>query len=65
MATNLGARGVPGSVGEVGWGGAHHSAYWVDPEEEVVAVYLTQLIPAIDIDDQDKFRTFLYQAIVN
>jgi CubicO group peptidase (beta-lactamase class C family) len=64
VVTDLGARGVPGSVGEFGWGGAYHSTYWVDPEEELVAVYLTQLIPAIDIDDQDKFRALLYQAIV-
>src|SRR5690606_17394809 len=36
-----GLRGVPGSVGEFGWGGAYHSAYWVDPAEELVVVYLT------------------------
>jgi CubicO group peptidase (beta-lactamase class C family) len=64
VVIDLGARGVPGSVGEFGWGGAYHSTYWVDPEEELVAVYLTQLIPAIDIDDQNKFRALLYQAIV-
>ena len=65
VVTDLGARGVPGSVGEFGWAGAYHSTYWVDPEEELVAVYLTQLIPAIDIDDQNKFRSLLYQAIVD
>ncbi len=65
VVTDLGARGVPGSVGEFGWAGAYHSTYWVDPEEELVAVYLTQLIPAIDIDDQNKFRALLYQAIVD
>ena len=64
VVTDVGARGVPGSVGEFGWAGAYHSTYWVDPEEELVAVYLTQLIPAIDVDDQDKFRVLLYQAIV-
>jgi CubicO group peptidase (beta-lactamase class C family) len=65
VVTDLGARGIPGSVGEFGWGGAYHSTYWVDPKQELVAVYLTQLIPAIDIDDQDKFRALLYQAIVD
>ena len=64
VVTDLGARGVPGSVGEFGWAGAYHSTYWVDPEEEMVVVYLTQLIPAINIDDQNKFRALLYQAIV-
>ena len=65
IVTDLGARGVPGSLGEFGWAGAYHSTYWVDPEEELVAVYLTQLIPAINIDDQNKFRALLYQAIVD
>ena len=64
VVTDLEARDVPGSVGEFGWGGAYHSTYWVDPEEDLVAVYLTQLIPAIDIDDQDEFRALLYDAIV-
>ena len=41
----LGERGIPGSVGEYGWGGAYHSTYWVDPKEELVVVYLTQIIP--------------------
>ena len=54
-----------GSLGEFGWAGAYHSTYWVDPEEELVAVYLTQLIPAIDMDDQNKFRALLYQAIID
>ncbi|MDA1183995.1 MAG: serine hydrolase [Acidobacteria bacterium] len=64
VVIDAGARGIPGSVGEFGWAGAYHSTYWVDPEEELVAVYLTQLIPAIDIDDQDAFRALLYEALV-
>ena len=61
---DVGARGTPGSVGELGWGGAYHSTYWIDPVEGLVVVHLTQLIPAGDIDDQDKIRTLIYQAIV-
>jgi len=59
------ATGLPGSVGEFGWGGAYHSTYWVDPEEDLVVVYLTQLIPASNIDDQEKVRTLVYQAIMD
>ncbi len=59
------ATGLPGSGGEFGWGGAYHSTYWVDPEEELVVVYLTQLIPASNIDDQQKVRTLVYQAIMD
>lgn len=59
------ATGLPSSVGEYGWGGAYHSTYWVDPVEELVVVYMTQLIPAIDIDDHGKLRTLIYQSIID
>ena len=65
IVTDLGARGIPGSVGEYGWGGAYHSTYWVDPEEELVVVYLTNLIPAGGIDDHGKLRALIYQALMN
>ena len=59
------AAGLPGSPGEFGWGGAYHSTYWADPKEEMVVVYLTQIIPAINLDDQQKLRTLVYQAIID
>ncbi|HEX6259108.1 MAG TPA: serine hydrolase domain-containing protein [Woeseiaceae bacterium] len=65
VVEDLGARGVPGSVGEYGWGGAYHSTYWVDPSEKLVVVYMTQLIPADDLDDQEKVRALVYQSIVD
>jgi CubicO group peptidase (beta-lactamase class C family) len=65
VVQDLGARGVPGSVGEFGWGGAYHSRYWVDPQEQLLVVYLTQLIPANNLDDQEKVRILTYQALVD
>ena len=65
VVEDLGVRGEPGSVGEYGWGGAYHSQYWVDPAEELVVVYMTQLIPADNRDDTGKVRTLVYQAIVD
>ena len=61
----VGPRGAPGTVGEFGWGGAYHSTYWVDPAEELVVVYLTQLIPAGGIDDHGKLRSLVYQALTD
>ena len=57
------ARGRPGSVGEYGWGGAYHSTYWVDPAEELIVVYLTQLSPAGEIDDVATLRGVIYEWI--
>lgn len=64
VVTDLGARHTPGSVGEFGWGGAYHSTYWADPEEDLAVVYLTQLRPAGRVDDMAKLRSLVYQAIV-
>jgi len=65
VVTDLGARGEPGSVGEYGWGGAYHSTYWVDPAEDLVVVYFSQLIPANGLDDQARLRALVYQAITD
>lgn len=58
-----GTAGAPGSVGEFSWGGAYHSQYWVDPAEGLTVVYLTQLLPAGNIDDHGKLRALIYQAV--
>src|SRR5690606_16594617 len=65
VVDDVGANGVPSSIGEFGWGGAYHSTYWVDPAENLVVVYLSQLIPAGDIDDHAKVRALVYQAIID
>ena len=65
VVKDVGLRGEPGSVGEYGWGGAYHSTYWVDPQEQLIVVYLTQVNPAGDVDDFGKLRALIYQAIVD
>ena len=65
VVTDAGARGEPGSTGEFGWGGAYHSTYWVDPREDLVVVYLTQVLPAAGLDDMGKVRAIVYGAITD
>lgn len=62
---DLGARGTLGSVGEFGWGGAYHSTYWVDPEEDLVVVYLSQLLNAGAVDDFSILRSGIYAALID
>lgn len=62
---DVGRRGQMGSHGEYGWGGAYHSTYWVDPSEDMVVVYFTQVIPARNLNDHEKLRALIYQALVN
>jgi CubicO group peptidase (beta-lactamase class C family) len=62
---DVGRAGVPGSPGEYGWGGAYHSTYWVDPVEDLVVVYFTQVIPATGLDDHGRLRALVYGSIVD
>lgn len=64
VTKELGRNGDPGSVGAYGWGGAYHTTYWVDPAEKLVAVFMTQLLPATGSDAQAKFKALVYQSIV-
>jgi CubicO group peptidase (beta-lactamase class C family) len=56
--------GAPGSVGEFGWSGAAKTHYWVDPQEEMVGLFMTQSMMSFDLPELD-LRAFAYQAIVD
>lgn len=60
---DLGARGILGSQGEFAWSGAYRTLYWGDSTEDLVVVYMTQVIPATGLDDHAKLRALVYQAI--
>ncbi len=64
IVEHLGRSGKYGSVGTYGWGSAYYSTYWVDPQEKLVAIFLSQLVPSGELDLGDKFRALTYQAIV-
>jgi CubicO group peptidase (beta-lactamase class C family) len=60
----VGRAGRPGSPGAYGWGSAYYSRFFVDPKEQLVAIFLAQLIPAGGLDLQDKFRVLVYSSLV-
>lgn len=61
---DLGRSGRYGSEGEFSWGGAYFTRFWVDPREQLVAVFMAQLLPSGGLDLQEKFRVLVNQAIV-
>lgn len=65
ITKDLGIKGTMGSVGQYGWGGAYHSTYWVDPSENMIVVYMTQVIPSKTPEDHQKLPSLIYQAIVD
>ncbi len=58
-----GRAGQFGNAGLYGWGGAYATNYWVDPEEKLVCVFMTQLLPNPGIDLPDRLRAMIYQAV--
>jgi CubicO group peptidase (beta-lactamase class C family) len=59
------ANKVPRSPGEFLWGGLASTAFWIDPVEEIVAVFLTQLMPSSTYPIRDELRQLVYQALVD
>lgn len=58
------ANGSLCSVGEFAWGGAASTAFWVDPIEEITAVFMTQLLPSSYYPLRRQLRAAVYQALL-
>jgi CubicO group peptidase (beta-lactamase class C family) len=56
---------ILGTPGEYAWGGAASTAFWIDPEEEMAVVLLTQLMPSSTYPLRRELRVLTYQAIVD
>jgi CubicO group peptidase (beta-lactamase class C family) len=55
---------IPCSLGEFYWGGAASTAFWVDPVEQVTAVFMTQLLPSSTYPIRRELRTLAYAALM-
>lgn len=55
---------ILGSPGEYAWGGAASTAFWVDPVEEQIVIFLTQLMPSSSYPIRRELRVLTYGAIV-
>ena len=57
------ASQVSGSKGELAWGGAASTAFWIDKSEDLAVVFLTQLLPSSSYNVRRELRTLVYSAI--
>ena len=58
------AANVLDSPGEFAWGGAASTYFWVDPVEELIVVFTTQLLPSSCYPIRRELKTLVYQALV-
>jgi CubicO group peptidase (beta-lactamase class C family) len=54
-----------GSVGRYGWGGAAGTRFWIDPREELIGLFMIQIMPGGHYSIQDEFEVLTYQALVD
>ena len=55
--------GVMGSVGDYSWGGYAETYFWNDPQEELIAILMTQYLPSFTYPIRKEFRSAVYQAL--
>jgi CubicO group peptidase (beta-lactamase class C family) len=54
-----------GPAGDFMWGGAASTAFWVDPTEDLYAIFMTQLLPSGVFDFRGQLRSLVYGAIAD
>ncbi|HWC36042.1 MAG TPA: serine hydrolase domain-containing protein [Mycobacteriales bacterium] len=59
------AHKVMSSPGEAYWGGMASTAFWVDPAENLVVTFMTQLMPSSTYPIRSQLRQLVYQALVD
>ena len=64
VCIGLGGQNV-GSIGRYGWGGAATTRFWVDPQEALIGLFMTQFMPSGHYPIQDEFEVLTYQALVD
>jgi CubicO group peptidase (beta-lactamase class C family) len=65
VRTRVGDSGIAGSVGEYGWAGNAGTLFWVDPKEQLIAIYMVQVSDPDRIELRNRFRAMVQAAIID
>jgi len=67
FAVNLGPgrTATVGSEGEYYWGGAAGTAFWIDPKEHMIGVFLINVLPPTTAPAGDQFKRMAYEALID
>ncbi|WP_322002582.1 serine hydrolase domain-containing protein [Marinobacter alexandrii] len=64
VKTDVAKSHTIGSVGEYGWGGLASTNFFVDPVEDLVVVFMTQLMPSSTYPIRQELRAMVHGALV-
>jgi CubicO group peptidase (beta-lactamase class C family) len=56
---------IVGTPGEYAWGGAASTAFWIDPGEDLITIFMTQLMPSSSYPLRRQLRTLTYAALID
>lgn len=54
---------IAGSPGEYNWGGAATTSFFIDPAEELITIFMTQVLPSSAYPIRRELRSMVYAAI--
>jgi CubicO group peptidase (beta-lactamase class C family) len=60
--TDPAATLIPGGAGDLFWGGAASTYFWIDPAEDLAVVFMAQLVPSNAYPIRRELRTLVYSA---
>ena len=60
---DAGRNGFPGSAGSFFWGGLASTLFWVDPVEDLVVIFMTQLMPSRTFNFRGQLENIIYGAL--
>jgi len=55
---------LPGTTGEYGWAGNAGTLFWIDPKEDLIAIYMIQVSEEERTMLRNQFRTMVQAAII-
>ncbi|MGH8977205.1 MAG: serine hydrolase, partial [Acidimicrobiia bacterium] len=67
VAIGLGpvANQTSGTAGEFMWGGAASTIFWVDRAEDLVVIFMTQLMPSGTFNFRGQLKSLVYGALAH
>jgi CubicO group peptidase (beta-lactamase class C family) len=65
VRTRVGDSALPGSLGEYGWAGNAGTLFWIDPREQLIAIYMVQVSDPDRIALRNQFRTMVQAALID
>ena len=63
VVLDQGRSGNTESVGSYSWGGAAGTKFWIDPKENLIGIYMVQILPHTGYTFGTVFQNLVYQSI--